>query len=850
MFKKISDGLMYLCYICLVYGILLLLGDVGKCSYRPWWIWGNILVVSGAVWFGWGYKKAHLSRKRKKWGALAVLLLIVLYSSFFFRQREMLDKQFHRFLLCLTKMEESAEDFTLLFSYFSFLLSLLCFFIAFVLKKGWVFYGITLPLLFLGPLFGYHFSWRILFLFLFFHIGHGIFCTVYQKWNDEPEGKNSRALVLEKGIFAAVSAVLVSFFLACLIPAGNRKAWMKNSVEFAHTWRRNVSDGSSIVPEGVSGKISRGNHYSSGTVQMEVSLSLPPADRIYLKSFTGGRYEGDGWAEADEKDYTPTWNFPQGENTLSLSPAYFEWRQFELIQYGKLEDWKDVSAYPWLSQEYQEWSGMQKMGIRPFGSLQRTFFIPYLSVYTSRDAEGAYHYFQFSWEDYKEYQQRINEEPLQWFEQLEAPYREYASQHYLQVPEEKLPRLLALCRENPLEDPEEITDFIGQTLVQYAAYSQTPGFMPYGTDIAEYFLFDGQEGYCQHFATAAVLMYRMYGIPARYAAGYMADPGDFTQDRDGHYYAVLTDQKAHAWAEIYLGGPGWIPIEVTPASEEGQGSGGGTENFFSYARNWFKERNKEEASEDAGKGTEEAVDGIGEVEDNGDSRWNQEKENESFFQEPSEDDEGEAIGETGLEGQEDESLIEEEVKADEEESTLEHGFEGNAEKGTKWWTAALLSLFRFLFSAAKVCIPLILLLAGMVWAGEKLTRKKLESLRADELYQNIVGLFHLGGYLIEYDGTEPDFAQAAAKAGEQINDLGKNRRNFLAFEEIKKIKTYAFQTAYGREISSDKEREQVMDAYQQIYTALFSHLRGINKIIFGLRAAVRIINTERTSRNG
>ena len=126
---------------------------------------------------------------------------------------------------------------------------------------------------------------------------------------------------------------------------------------------------------------------------------------------------------------------------------------------------------------------------------------------------------------------------------------------------------------SPLKDPREITLWIRQTLTDYAAYSQTPGFMPYGTDIAEYFLFDGQEGYCQHFATAAVLMYRMQGIPARYVTGYAADPADFSLGTDGLYHARLTDEKAHAWAEIYLGGPGWLPVEVTPPAGQTDDSG-------------------------------------------------------------------------------------------------------------------------------------------------------------------------------------------------------------------------------------------------------------------------------------
>ena len=88
--------------------------------------------------------------------------------------------------------------------------------------------------------------------------------------------------------------------------------------------------------------------------------------------------------------------------------------------------------------------------------------------------------------------------------------------------------------------------------------------MPLGEEVAEYFLFEGGQGYCQHFATAATLLYRLYGIPARYAAGYAVQPEEFEESEDGLYRAVLTDGQAHAWVEIYLKDAGWIPVEVTP----------------------------------------------------------------------------------------------------------------------------------------------------------------------------------------------------------------------------------------------------------------------------------------------
>ncbi len=151
-------------------------------------------------------------------------------------------------------------------------------------------------------------------------------------------------------------------------------------------------------------------------------------------------------------------------------------------------------------------------------------------------------------------------------QELMAGYAEAIKTAYTKVPRDRLPRLTELCEEHPLEGLDEITAFILYTLHGSAEYSLTPGWAPYSEDVIEYFLFENQKGYCQHFASAATLMYQLYGIPARYAAGYAVSPDDFERQEDGTYRAVVMDSAAHAWTEIYLDGYGWTPVDVTPSA--------------------------------------------------------------------------------------------------------------------------------------------------------------------------------------------------------------------------------------------------------------------------------------------
>lgn len=59
-------------------------------------------------------------------------------------------------------------------------------------------------------------------------------------------------------------------------------------------------------------------------------------------------------------------------------------------------------------------------------------------------------------------------------------------------------------------------------------------------------------------------MYRMFGIPARYAAGYAIQPEQFEEQDNGIWRAEATDEAAHAWVEIFVEDYGWVPVEVTP----------------------------------------------------------------------------------------------------------------------------------------------------------------------------------------------------------------------------------------------------------------------------------------------
>jgi len=77
-------------------------------------------------------------------------------------------------------------------------------------------------------------------------------------------------------------------------------------------------------------------------------------------------------------------------------------------------------------------------------------------------------------------------------------------------------------------------------------------------DLVDGFVFASRKGYCEHYASAFVLMMRAAGIPARVVTGYAG--ADYHSDGD---YYVVRQSFAHAWAEVWLNGHGWQRIDPT-----------------------------------------------------------------------------------------------------------------------------------------------------------------------------------------------------------------------------------------------------------------------------------------------
>ncbi len=147
-----------------------------------------------------------------------------------------------------------------------------------------------------------------------------------------------------------------------------------------------------------------------------------------------------------------------------------------------------------------------------------------------------------------------------------------------------------------LADPQPfINAILGQIREQPYRYTLEPPAL--GRNSVDEFFFDTRAGFCEHYAQAFVVLMRALDFPARVVTGYQ---GGEVNPVDG--VLLVRQRDAHAWAEVWFAGRGWVRVDPTAAVapsrvESGFGSvfpervGGAlgglkTPDWFNRLRNW------------------------------------------------------------------------------------------------------------------------------------------------------------------------------------------------------------------------------------------------------------------------
>lgn len=335
-------------------------------------------------------------------------------------------------------------------------------------------------------------------------------------------------------------------------------------------------------------------HYTGKKI-MTVTLDFEPDSDLYFRGFTGETYHNGVWSAGDDKEFkeqfedVQTYLWGQNYGVLAVEASYSKSLQ-SAIQNGEIT---------------VEYHGMSPIGGKAF--------LPYFANLKTGDsnssdtvvkligdgeikrAKKSYttDYYLMSQTEQKSYISSIDDPSLyeddydsddtleySSIEQsIEKKYTEYASRHYgsYNAPElEKYKKLVQKYFKGYYSADQEgdllwAVNGVAELLAENTSYSLELDSVPAGQDYAEYFLFGQKKGYCEHYATAATILLRDLGVPARYVSGYRLSKKSFHKGKDGKYTATVIDSDAHAWTETYGEHFGWMPWDMTPSTA---GNGG------------------------------------------------------------------------------------------------------------------------------------------------------------------------------------------------------------------------------------------------------------------------------------
>lgn len=294
-----------------------------------------------------------------------------------------------------------------------------------------------------------------------------------------------------------------------------------------------------------------------GLEDLLVMTDEKPTETVYLRGFIGAEYDGHSWQPADAEQFdnaAASWK-TDGDSRLA------------------------IANLPFLRAAY-DGAAPQQMTVQRLHADDTYTFVPYnayFNDYYRLNGDGAaagqtaqddtFYYFPRG-EAKTLLTARADADPSV-LDRLESAYAAYAESRYLATPDgADYGTLQEFCnaaeKEHKLTgDADAIRTFVRSYLNEHCTYTGDSPQPADGADPVLYFLNESHAGSSTQFASAAVVLCRMLGLPARYVVGYAA-PQSLFAESDGGWQAVLQDDNAHAWAEVYLAGQGWTPLETTP----------------------------------------------------------------------------------------------------------------------------------------------------------------------------------------------------------------------------------------------------------------------------------------------
>ncbi len=316
------------------------------------------------------------------------------------------------------------------------------------------------------------------------------------------------------------------------------------------------------------------------TGRVIADIEAASAKHLYIRSWTGGLYEDSRWKDFPDSTYDGTealfaknqgeW-YDQGAWLMEVAARNPSISQ-KLLNYTKENDLSAFKKPFTLAALYEK----SRFLLLPYDA---DFGGPYFQCDRSPISREGKAYSTDVWDIPAGAilslmaRESISDPYYTTYIEAEKRYRDFVYAHYLTIPEETRAAIASLGTIPPaktLPEKRARIDAVRHFLETNYTYTKNPGKTPTDKDFISYFLTESRKGYCTSFASAAVMLLRASGIPARYAVGLSVDSEDLQNaplTKEGLHALSVNDHHAHAWVEVYVDGLGWRPCEMTPGRE-------------------------------------------------------------------------------------------------------------------------------------------------------------------------------------------------------------------------------------------------------------------------------------------
>ena len=280
------------------------------------------------------------------------------------------------------------------------------------------------------------------------------------------------------------------------------------------------------------------------------TIAMEQPKPMYLRSYIGSRYQN-GWTSIEEDLLQDA-----AIQKYLQEAQYFQQTQF--AQAAQTSENTTISIEPFgISKEYALTPYELSTAVNGFklsSDMWRTKQLFGSASYTYQIADRSY-------TDYPAVASELYHTEDTPYLKLEALHNYLSYRYYVDLPQETRTIL-----QNHFELPEHQS--YEQTIANVQEHLTTISYnektSKADTEFIQFLLEESKEGYSVHYATLATLLFRAYGIPARYVEGYILTNEDVSERKE----ITVTSDSRHAWTEIYIDWIGWVPVEVTPGYAE------------------------------------------------------------------------------------------------------------------------------------------------------------------------------------------------------------------------------------------------------------------------------------------